>query len=371
MKRFFFIFLIEAICSINAFAAAKDQIAIVVMGQASTRDEAISSALRSAIEQSYGAFISSKTSINNDLLVSDEVVSISSGNIKKYTILSELNNGNNYSVTINAVVSLSKLSNFMTKHGESCSFDGNVLDNNIKLMRFRAKNTEKCLKNLLEQLYLFSHYAFSFDVNKVENPIYSEKNGCYYFPVIISCVSNDVSAKIKKLLTSTLKEISLSNETIQEYENFVGVTKVPKYKVILPGKHENIVKSIESTLRACLYGGVIIKANGTKCEKKLNMWKMTATVEYDEFWKKEYVRYPHGYGRPGDPWEYVYKHLKNGDKDLPNCVFQYGDADPLDINRWEMLDKKNGRLIYKIKIFLPLPQNELSLFEGVSVERRK
>ena len=98
---------------------------------------------------------------------------------------------------------------------------------------------------------------------------------------------------------------------------------------------------------------------------------MTATVEYDEFWKKEYVRYPHGYGRPGDPWEYVYKHLKNGDKDLPNCVFQYGDADPLDINRWEMLDKKNGRLIYKIKIFLPLPQNELSLFEGVSVERRK
>lgn len=174
MKKQLLLCLVAYICSICAIAAPKDQISAVVSGQAPTKEEAVSAALRSAIEQSYGVFISSRTNIKNDILVSDEIVSISSGNIKKYTIISELNSGGVWSVTLNAVVSLSKLSNFMTKHGESCSFDGDALSNNIKLMQFRTVNTEKCLENLVSQLIPLSRDAFSFDVNKVENPIFFE-----------------------------------------------------------------------------------------------------------------------------------------------------------------------------------------------------
>jgi hypothetical protein len=45
--------------------------------------------LRSAIEQAFGAFISSKTEILNDNLVKDEIVSVSNGNIQKFEVLSE------------------------------------------------------------------------------------------------------------------------------------------------------------------------------------------------------------------------------------------------------------------------------------------
>ena len=63
---------------------------LVVTGQGKTKDEAQQNALRSAIEQAFGTFISSKTELLNDELVSDEIVSLSNGNIQKFEILSEL-----------------------------------------------------------------------------------------------------------------------------------------------------------------------------------------------------------------------------------------------------------------------------------------
>ena len=88
MKRII-TFLFTFVYALNLLSAPKDQVSLVVMGQGSTHDAAVTSALRSAIEQSFGAFISSQTRIQNDVLVSDEIVAISSGNIKKYTIFAE------------------------------------------------------------------------------------------------------------------------------------------------------------------------------------------------------------------------------------------------------------------------------------------
>jgi hypothetical protein len=56
-------------------------VTLVVSGQGKTQDEAKQNALRSAIEQAFGAFISSKTEILNDNLVKDEIVSLTNGNI--------------------------------------------------------------------------------------------------------------------------------------------------------------------------------------------------------------------------------------------------------------------------------------------------
>ena len=54
--------------SINAFAQDADKtVTLVVSGQGKTQDEAKQVALRSAIEQAFGAFISSKTEIINDV----------------------------------------------------------------------------------------------------------------------------------------------------------------------------------------------------------------------------------------------------------------------------------------------------------------
>ena len=65
------------------FAQDADKtVTLVVSGQGKSQDEAKQKALRSAIEQAFGAFISSKTEILNDNLVKDEIVSVANGNIQ-------------------------------------------------------------------------------------------------------------------------------------------------------------------------------------------------------------------------------------------------------------------------------------------------
>ena len=65
-------------------------VTLTVSGSGKTLEESKTNALRSAIEQAFGAFISSKTEILNDNLVKDEIVSVSNGNIQKFEIISEL-----------------------------------------------------------------------------------------------------------------------------------------------------------------------------------------------------------------------------------------------------------------------------------------
>ena len=83
-----FLFLIVFIS--KAFAQnEKKEVTIITSGNAKNVDDAKQAALRSAIEQTFGAFISTKTEILNDKLIKDEIISVASGNIKSYEVLSQ------------------------------------------------------------------------------------------------------------------------------------------------------------------------------------------------------------------------------------------------------------------------------------------
>jgi hypothetical protein len=76
----------------NQIAYAQDSdktVTITSSGSGKTQDEAKQSALKSAIEQAFGAFISTKTEMFNDQVVADQMSSVSSGNIKSYEVLNE------------------------------------------------------------------------------------------------------------------------------------------------------------------------------------------------------------------------------------------------------------------------------------------
>ena len=78
--------LIAILISIPLFASATDEISLTASGNGSTQDAAVKSALRNAIEQAYGAFISTNTRVLNNKLVKDEIVSLSQGVVKSYNI---------------------------------------------------------------------------------------------------------------------------------------------------------------------------------------------------------------------------------------------------------------------------------------------
>jgi hypothetical protein len=81
----FFVFSMQIVSAQDA----EKTVTIVVSGSGKTQDDAKQSALRSAIEQSFGAFISSKTEMFNDQVVADQMATVSSGNIKSYEVLNE------------------------------------------------------------------------------------------------------------------------------------------------------------------------------------------------------------------------------------------------------------------------------------------
>jgi len=84
--------------------------AISTSNAALARDAAVADALRKAVEQTAGAFVSSDTLVENFQLLSESVYSRSAGYVKSYSIISEGSSGGLYYVTVRAVVKTGDLS---------------------------------------------------------------------------------------------------------------------------------------------------------------------------------------------------------------------------------------------------------------------
>ena len=143
--------LLAATTGLNCYAGDKDEITLTVTSDGPTKDDAIKNALRTAIEQAYGAFVSANTTILNDELVKDEIVTVSNGSIKDYKILSEYEkpDGSGYGVTANATVSLPHLITYAKNHGSECEFAGNTFGMDIKLINMQKENELKALYNMI------------------------------------------------------------------------------------------------------------------------------------------------------------------------------------------------------------------------------
>jgi hypothetical protein len=83
------------------------------------RERAISEAFRQAVRQALGVMVESESLVRNQILVTDQVLSHSSGFIKKYSIYSENQNDGIYTVDIRAVVSEVRLKKALDAIGMS------------------------------------------------------------------------------------------------------------------------------------------------------------------------------------------------------------------------------------------------------------
>lgn len=227
-------------------------VTLIVSADATTKDEATKIALRSAIEQAYGVFVSANTTILNDELVKDEIVTISSGNIKEYKeIASEpMPNGNMY-VTLQATVSISKLVSYAQSKGAETEFAGATFGMNMKMKELNKKNEKIALNNLADQVIALYPSAFSYSLTVSEpklipggrsvsygEPGNSPRNVFLYMPDVwstlglpgtyedyyVSSVSvgiepNQQMKSIVELILTTVNSLALSREERKEYEN--------------------------------------------------------------------------------------------------------------------------------------------------------
>lgn len=205
--------------SVKSKVASDDKtVTLTVSGTGKTMEEAKLNALRSAIEQAFGAFISSKTEILNDNLVKDEIVSVASGNVEKYDIISQVEVPLvGFATTLNATVSIAKLTSFAESKGVVVEFKGGVFGLNMKLQKLNEKNELKSAIEILGIVHESLQNSFDYKIDVGSSPQFVNEN-LYKLPISVSVYSNDNYEKIIGYLIKSLKALSMDNAELDNYK---------------------------------------------------------------------------------------------------------------------------------------------------------
>ena len=248
-KIFFLALLIGLpICSVQSIARnsvvvpatgeqsnVNDEVTLVASGKATDSEKATTIALRSAIEQAYGTFVSANTTILNDDLVKDEIVTISNGNIKSYEVLSDVKceDGQDM-VTVKATVCISKLVSYAKSKGASAEFAGATFAQSMKIKELYKQNEAKALENLLTQVKFMLPSCYDLGLSDIGEPEESRNSpNCYELAMYVDFKPNANTKVLCDLFLNTLKSLSLEESSRDQGSElrFIWVRTLNKEKL--------------------------------------------------------------------------------------------------------------------------------------------
>lgn len=252
------IFLSEPMC----YGVGASDVTLIVTSEGHTKEEAVKNALRSAIEQTYGAFVSSDTELLNDEIVKDEIATISSGNIKKYKELSSITSSSgNTSVTLEAIVSVSKLISYAQSKGATCEVDGQSLAAGIELQQLYKRNEEIAIANILKQVESALKDGFDYKASVGEIGFDNTENSWFYgtdynsvkteyngndviIPFKITASLNKVGKNSFYYLYDMIDQLAEKEPTREELENMqkMAVKELAQY---IKDEEKNIKKAFK------------------------------------------------------------------------------------------------------------------------------
>ena len=317
MKRFVTMALLVclAFLQMNAEVLAKDDVTLVVSADGATKDEAIKMALRSAIEQTYGAFVSSNTAILNDELVEDDVVTVSSGNVREYKEFTsnKLPDGRTY-VTLQATVSVSNLIKFAQSKGAEIEFDGANLVMNIKLEELNTKSQDKVLENLMTQLVPLVHngYDYSVKLKNIGNRQFKGKTW-YELNLEIMASSNENFDTAIELIKKTLKSLSVPKKqrvaTVQ-YQDYLINSSSPNLNTITLRCSDYTTQWFESlvSLFNQSVNNICIADGRSECNT------VGRSSENGYYWRNRLDKFPYAYWRGVKGYDHKGLWIKKGKK---------------------------------------------------------
>ncbi len=193
-------------------AQGVEEVTLVVSGDGATKEEATHVALRSAIEQAFGCFVSANTEILNDSLVKDEIVTVSNGSISSYEEINvtELDSAL-LSVTLRATVSVNKLISYAQSKGSSCELSGALLTQEKRMLEMNIANTKKALNHLFTLVNEFVEkndlYTYTLDIENVK------MNG--FVTAKVTCRWNENADNLGKMIKDYLSAISIDGGQVR------------------------------------------------------------------------------------------------------------------------------------------------------------
>ncbi len=232
-KRFlisFLIFVAGFIFWNSGFAKDKNEVEVVVTGEAAiyngdkiqAKDKAVEAALRNAVEQAVGTFVSSETMVQNYEVLSDKIYSHAKGYVKHYKILETSDDGKAVTVKIKAVVSTKKL-------------EGDIEAIKILLRRMEKPRVLVMIaeKNVGQEGFVcwWCSGGNTLDVNITENTIidYFSKKGFHMVDrriQVTNAVANIDNSQAKKIADQTDAEVVIVGKAVANDAGVVAGTQM-------------------------------------------------------------------------------------------------------------------------------------------------
>lgn len=198
---------------------AQTTVSLVVSGEGPTKTEATSAALRSAIEQAFGTFVSANTTILNDELVENEIATVSSGNIESYEEISSFESNGKWEVTLKASVSIDRLVNYVKGKGAETEFAGQTFALQMKMRALNKENEKQALLNLVEQVRLLTSNNSLFDYDIVQSEPQYVDGDKYRIYIDVRATKNENYFIIRNLITNTFKSLALTDTERTAYSD--------------------------------------------------------------------------------------------------------------------------------------------------------
>jgi hypothetical protein len=212
--------LIFLLASFAGISQTNKDVTITSSGRGKTQENAKQAALRSAIEQAFGAFISTKTEMFNDQIVADQMSSVSSGNIKSYELLNESQlPDSSWGVTIKSIVSVDKLTSFVEAKGVAIEIKGAMFALNIKQQILNEEGEIKAINDMIGLLHEPMQTSFDYIINAGNPESLDADNKNWQIPLEATATANKNMDFCANYCMKTLGAVSLSSEEVASYQS--------------------------------------------------------------------------------------------------------------------------------------------------------
>lgn len=203
----------------NNISSPNDKVVtLVTSGTGSTKEEATRNALRNAIEQAFGTFVSANTQVLNDELIKDEITTVSTGNVKSYKELSVNQTNGMYDVSVQAIVSIDQLRKFAQSKGMRAELAGASFAMNMKIRELNKKNEVNAIDHMIEKAEAIAKNGL-FDYKLEIGEPFLTKNSKYAIKLRVLFCENANTLAFYKTIDQTLRALNLSQKEQQEYRN--------------------------------------------------------------------------------------------------------------------------------------------------------
>lgn len=193
---------------------------LTVTGIGKNFEEAQRQALRDAIMQTCGVFVSASTEVAQDKLKSDAVSTITNGSIKKFAVLSkaDLPDGGK-AITLRVVVSTRAIKSYFGSENESASIAGELFAFKIKQQQLNEKNEVAAVKDMVKVLRILLQQSLVYSVSPAGSPSQPDiTKDVFSVPIVVSCRFNSNISAFVDYFFSTVRGLALTSEERSDYE---------------------------------------------------------------------------------------------------------------------------------------------------------